>query len=105
MQNRFSFAAIVTFVAIAAFTLFGCGYHSPDVSSVKRVDIDLRGTWERTESAFWPEGQTETSGKGKIVLGFDTITISDPVGQADHFDEAVVDFAAVYLDSCQSRPT
>jgi hypothetical protein len=79
MQNRFSFAAIVTFVAIAAFTLFGCGGYNPNVVSVNQIDKDLRGTWERTEPVFWPEGQIETQEKGKLVLGVDTVTIRDPV--------------------------
>jgi hypothetical protein len=89
MQKRFSFTAIATLVTISVFTLIACGYTSTDTGSDKQVDKDLRGTWERTESAFWPEGQTEIREKGKLVLGIDTITISDPVAHLQGFTRGV----------------
>jgi hypothetical protein len=45
----------------------------------------LHGTWERTEAAFRPEGQNTTGEKGRIVLTYNTITISGPIAHLQGF--------------------
>ncbi|GHV36163.1 hypothetical protein AGMMS49546_00960 [Spirochaetia bacterium] len=74
MQNRFSFAAIVAFVAIAAFTLFGCDYN-PDYrsSSSEKFHTYLQESWVSTRTpSFW---ETEED-RGRLVIGYNSITIS-----------------------------
>jgi hypothetical protein len=51
---------------------------------------DLRGTWERDVSAFWPEGQTVTTEKGQLVLRYETIIISGPVAHLQGFTRNTV---------------
>jgi hypothetical protein len=67
MQNRFSFAAILTFAAIAAFTLFGCGYQGD--GSFGGFAYGLRGTWATNQ----PD---DYGYSGTIVIGSNTITIT-----------------------------
>ncbi|GHV87430.1 hypothetical protein AGMMS50255_7260 [Spirochaetia bacterium] len=74
MQNRFSFAAIVTLAAIAAFTLSGCGYES---SSFENFDYYLRESWVSTRTpSFWWETEED---RGRLVITYDSITISGSV--------------------------
>jgi hypothetical protein len=54
------------------------------------IERDLRGTWERDVAAFWPEGQTVTTEKGKLVLRDDTITITGPVAHLQGFTRNTV---------------
>jgi hypothetical protein len=67
---------LFTFIAaLCAFVIVSCdGTYNPD--NYKRVDYDLRGTWECTEAAYWPVDNTY---KGMLVLGYDSITITGPV--------------------------
>jgi hypothetical protein len=54
------------------------------------IEPDLRGTWERDVAAFWPEGQTVTTEKGKLVLRSETIIITGPVAHLQGFTRNTV---------------
>ncbi|GHV78138.1 hypothetical protein AGMMS49942_29590 [Spirochaetia bacterium] len=90
MQNRFSFAAKPTFVAIAAFALFGCGggaYIPPE-----RFNTYLQESWVSTRSlSYW---ETEED-RGRLVIGYDSITISGSVRpfDVDYYSEYTKDIA------------
>jgi len=77
---------ILRATVIAVFALLFFANCSDYVDSLSQnVEYDLRGTWERTETAFWPEGQTATSARGKVVLSYNTITITGPVARLKNF--------------------
>ena len=54
------------------------------------IEDELRGTWERDIAGFWPEGQTVTTEKGKLVLRFKTIIITGPVAHLHGFTRNTV---------------
>jgi hypothetical protein len=83
--GRYGCRKIVLIVIALLFA--ACDLDENDDS--KWVGYDLRGTWERTEATFWPEGQTTTSERGRIVLTYDTITISGPVSHLQDFTRNV----------------
>jgi hypothetical protein len=73
MKNRFSFARYLTLVAIAAWTLFACdGEWTP----LENFDYYLRETWVSNRDLFY--GETEAD-RGRLVIGYDSITISGSV--------------------------
>jgi len=86
-MNSVSKTLRATIVALFCSLLFvNCGdWASTESGDSQKVDYDLRGTWERDVSDFWPEGQTVTSEKGKVVLGYSTITITGPVAHLKGF--------------------
>ena len=53
------------------------------------VQYDLQGTWERTEAAFYPEGQTVYFEKGKIILDYNSITIIGPLAQMQGYTRGI----------------
>jgi hypothetical protein len=55
----------------------------------KRVGYDMRGTWECTEAAPWPEGHPKQREKGLLVLDYDTITITGPVAHLRDFTRGI----------------
>ncbi|GHV84579.1 hypothetical protein AGMMS50230_01870 [Spirochaetia bacterium] len=75
-QRKWYIFVFVPALLAAALLVASCNVTGGDYKS---VDYDLRGTWERTEEAFWPEGQTTTSERGKLIIGFDTVKITGPV--------------------------
>jgi hypothetical protein len=68
---------IMVIMAFFSLLIVTCGDLVPNGS--QSIDYDLLGTWERTEPAFWPEGQTLTSEKGQLILDYYTITIIGPI--------------------------
>jgi hypothetical protein len=81
MKNRFSFVAIVAFVAIAGFTLFGCGYDpDDDLFPFEKFHYYLQESWVSTRTpSYW---ETEED-RGHLVIGLDSITISGSVRPFD----------------------
>jgi len=77
----------VAIIALFCSLLFvNCGdYGSTESGNSQNIDYDLRGTWERNALDFWPSGQTVTTGYGKVVLGYNTITITGPVAHLKNF--------------------
>ncbi|GHV11236.1 hypothetical protein FACS189491_02120 [Spirochaetia bacterium] len=81
MQKQFSYTAIITFVAIAAFTLFSCDYN-PDYESpsYEKFHTYLQGSWVSNRPlSYW---ETEED-RGRLVIGYDSITISGSVRPFD----------------------
>ncbi|MDR2094859.1 MAG: hypothetical protein LBP76_04995 [Treponema sp.] len=69
-------------IAALLLLLASCDY-AP--GAFKWVDYDLRGRWECTEEAPWPESQWWKKEKGTLVLDYDTITITGPVAHLRGF--------------------
>jgi len=59
----------------------------PDTPSrdYKYVEYELRGNWECNMESFWPEGQTITTAKGRLVIDLTSVTISGPVAHLQGF--------------------
>ncbi|MDR3311698.1 MAG: hypothetical protein LBS64_00995 [Spirochaetaceae bacterium] len=51
---------------------------------------DLRGTWERTEAAWWytPESGYQSL-KGKLVITYNSVTITGPVAHLQGFTQDI----------------
>ncbi|GHV61417.1 hypothetical protein AGMMS49587_05500 [Spirochaetia bacterium] len=76
-------------VALFALLFASCDWDSAGSGNYKWVNYDLRGTWERDVPGFWPEGQTVTTQKGKLLLSADTIIITGPVEHLQGFTRTV----------------
>jgi hypothetical protein len=73
--------------ALFALVIISCdGTYNPN-GGYKRVDYDLRGTWECMEEAFWYGDYTWK--KGSLVLDYDSITITGPVAHLQGFTRGI----------------
>jgi len=63
-----------TLALLCSLLIANCSYSDTE----GYITSDLQGEWERDVETFWPEGQTVTTAKGKIVLTSNTITIIGP---------------------------
>jgi len=87
-MNNVSKTLRTIIVALFCSLLFvNCGdWASTGIGDSQSVQYDLRGTWVRTEAAIWPETpQTTTTEYGKVVLDYNTITITGPVAHLKGF--------------------
>jgi hypothetical protein len=93
------------FAALAAVSLAllsaSCDWDAGETGEYK-VAAGLRGLWERTEPAVWPEGQSSKTEKGRLKLDYDTITIHGPVTHLQGFTrdtrlEAYTEDDALYI--------
>jgi len=63
-----------------------CGQYAAESDS-QYIAEEIRGTWERDIAAFWPEGQTVTVEKGKLILRYETVIITGPVAHLKGFTQ------------------
>jgi len=78
------------FIALFSLSLVSCDTDYTSDDDYKNVEYGLRGTWECTNSGFWPEGQTATSEKGKLVFDLNTVTITGPIAHLQGFTRSTV---------------
>jgi len=76
---------LVIFLFPFLFLFGNCGGEYATSGNYKYVEIDLRGVWECNIDGFWPEGQTVTSEKGKLVFDLNTVIITGPVARLQGF--------------------
>jgi hypothetical protein len=74
-----------------------------DPNRFKRVDYNMHGAWECMEEAYWPEDYYPWKKKGKIVLDYDTITITGPVAHLEDFTRGIA--LEAYTESTEDRKT
>ncbi|GHV80153.1 hypothetical protein AGMMS49944_19440 [Spirochaetia bacterium] len=72
MLKKYSMKPGIGIFALVLLIFSGCGW---DGTAVENFDYDLRGTWVSTRTLGW----WETEGKGKLVITYDTITITGSV--------------------------
>jgi hypothetical protein len=70
-------------LALSALIAASCGVN-PN-GGYKRVDYDLRGTWEGMEEAYWPESYPWEKEKGFLALDYGAVTITGPVAHLRGF--------------------
>jgi len=88
-------------IILCSLFIAGCSSHSTSSDS-KWVDNNLQGEWERTEAAFYPEGQSVITETGKLKLTFNTITITGPFSNLQGYTrntalEAYTDEGKLYI--------
>jgi hypothetical protein len=89
-KNVFHAFIVKCSLLITACLLFvNCDWDNTE-SNKQFIEYDLRGTWERDGAAFWPEDQTVTTEKGKLVLKYETIIITGTVTHLQGFTRNTV---------------
>jgi hypothetical protein len=80
MKPFFTFLTLVTLLAAS------CEWDTSGTDGIKYIEYDIAaGTWERTEAAFWPEGQTATTQKGTLLFTYNSVKISGPIAHLQGF--------------------
>jgi len=77
----FLFSSLFPFL----FSFICCGGTYTTNGDNKYVEYELRGIWECNTESFWPEGQTITTAKGRLVFDLTTVTITGPVAHLQGF--------------------
>jgi len=75
---------------------------STSSSNRKYIETDLRASWECNIADFWPEGQTVTTERGKLVFDLNTVVISGPIKHLKGFTrdiklEAYTEDGGIYI--------
>jgi len=91
---------IIAFCYLPFISCGGGGY-TPS-GNYKYIEYDLRGVWESNIDSFWPEGQTVTTAKGKLVFDLNTVTITGPIAHLQGFTrstalEAYTEEGSLYI--------